>query len=328
MKVGQTSGSVAFIAPLKVMYLTMLLILFPTIAPGQNGTISPPNLTGTAYTAPTNPYVSKTMKNDNTGECTWYVWGRTLESVRIKLNTTGNAKSFLNVGYRVDDLPSASSIAVWSDVYIYDPSVKTNYRNTGHVAYVERVDGSTIYFTEANVGGPGYQGIRVQPLSQFNTRHLNVSYPGAPPNPGPNTLSPPKYVHLVSISEHVRAAPSLPVQTIVGVPPSSSVSRQPVILATSASSVTATSATLAATINPSGVNTRYLFVYGSNSSLSPSRNTNIYDIGAGTSPLAISANIAGLESDRIYYFQVIASGTIGMVKGSVTTFHTPAVAKR
>ncbi|MCI5137651.1 MAG: CHAP domain-containing protein, partial [Candidatus Electrothrix sp. AR1] len=117
------------------------------------------------------------------GQCTAFAWGRACEATGIQLQINGSpypsAKYWylygpiealgLTMGSTIQD----NSIAVWSG----DSS------NTfGHVAYVERVEGDTVYFNEANVEtyngstfGGGYDGYeKNRSISSFENRGTGI----------------------------------------------------------------------------------------------------------------------------------------------------------
>lgn len=77
------------------------------------------------------------------GQCTWYSFGRSLESMNKK-TPTSNAETWISnaiaMGYNTGTQPHANSIAV---------QVGTS---SGHVAYIESYDGITITVSEGNVG--------------------------------------------------------------------------------------------------------------------------------------------------------------------------------
>ncbi len=77
------------------------------------------------------------------GQCTWYSFGRSLESMN-KETPTSNAETWISnaiaMGYNTGTQPHANSIAV---------QVGTS---SGHVAYIESYDGTTITVSEGNVG--------------------------------------------------------------------------------------------------------------------------------------------------------------------------------
>lgn len=77
------------------------------------------------------------------GQCTWYSFGRALESTS-KVMPTGNAQTWLSsavgMGYSTGSYPTPNSVVVLAG------------RKFGHVAYVEAYDGEKITISEGNVG--------------------------------------------------------------------------------------------------------------------------------------------------------------------------------
>src|SRR5205814_212921 len=89
-----------------------------------------------------------------------------------------------------------------------------------------------------------------------------------------------------------------------------------------ASSVTQTSATLNATVNPNGSalsDCRFEYGtssgYGSSAPCSPTP-------GSGSSPVAVSANVDGLSPNTSYHFRIVASNRGGTGSGSDQTLTT------
>ncbi len=72
-----------------------------------------------------------------------------------------------------------------------------------------------------------------------------------------------------------------------------------------ASAVTATSATLSGTVNPNGTASTAFFEYGTSPNALTTA-TAVQSIAAGTSPVAVSANLAGLSTGVTYYFRLRA----------------------
>ena len=100
----------------------------------------------------------------------------------------------------------------------------------------------------------------------------------------------------------------------------------PTAATVAAASVTATGATLEASINPEGNAATYSFVYGTNPSLSsPTIATTAESAGSGTSALTRSAALSGLTPGTTYYFEVKATNSGGTTTGSILSFTTPAV---
>ena len=97
------------------------------------------------YETTANPYFE-----DFRGQCTWYVWGRAMEKCGVDLSCfrgTGNAETWFDTaqkyGFSVGTTPQANSIVVMKG---YGSKTK----GIGHVAFVEKVDGTTVYYTEGN----------------------------------------------------------------------------------------------------------------------------------------------------------------------------------
>jgi phosphodiesterase/alkaline phosphatase D-like protein len=90
------------------------------------------------------------------------------------------------------------------------------------------------------------------------------------------------------------------------------------------SAVTYSSATLAGSVNPKGADTHAWFQYSTSSSMTGSQSTPQQDIGSGTSAVSISGDISGLSASTTYYFQAVASNSVGTNYGSVLSFTTLA----
>jgi NHL repeat len=90
--------------------------------------------------------------------------------------------------------------------------------------------------------------------------------------------------------------------------------------------VSATGATLSATVDPQGTETAYRFEYGTDTSYGQSTPTASAGQGLGDTP--VTADVGGLEPATVYHFRVIANnGTGGDIVGADQTFVTaPAAA--
>ncbi len=155
--------------------------LITAVAIGNYGV----NLDSTSY-AKSNPFFQSGLK----GQCTWYAWGRAHEKFGINLPCRGHAKTWADVaagaGYNVNSTPTADSIAVWTG------------GTYGHVAYVERVEGSILYLSESNYYGnksckerysEGYLNLSTGLYTNtFGSIGLSTAY--RPTNPS--------YIHLVN----------------------------------------------------------------------------------------------------------------------------------
>ncbi len=94
----------------------------------------------------------------------------------------------------------------------------------------------------------------------------------------------------------------------------------PAVTAESATNVGDTTATLTATINPNGSATGYSFAYGPTSAYGFS--TNSHRIGAGSRPVTVRINIAGLTPGTPYHFHVAALNGAGTASGADKVFTT------
>jgi hypothetical protein len=97
----------------------------------------------------------------------------------------------------------------------------------------------------------------------------------------------------------------------------------PAAVTGAASSITTTTATLNATVNPNGSNvTACTFEYGTSISYGNSAPC-ASQPGSGENPVAVSASVTGLTSATTYHFRVSATNAGGTSNGSDQTFNTP-----
>jgi len=96
--------------------------------------------------------------------------------------------------------------------------------------------------------------------------------------------------------------------------------KAPTVSTGAASALTATSATLAATVNPNGADTHYWFLFGTSSTLSGATLTVSRDLGSGVSASTITAKISGLRAATKYYFKLVAQNSAGTVSGAINSF--------
>lgn len=88
----------------------------------------------------------------------------------------------------------------------------------------------------------------------------------------------------------------------------------------SADGISTGSATLNASVNPNGANTRVWFEFGTNfSNLTALEGA---DIGSGNSSVNLEDARSGLSPDTTYYFRIAALNSVGESKGSVLSFKT------
>jgi len=98
----------------------------------------------------------------------------------------------------------------------------------------------------------------------------------------------------------------------------------PVTSTVAASAITASSATVAGTVNPGGADTHVWFLYGVSGSLSGASQTASQDIGSAVAADAVSATLSGLNASATYYFQAVAQNSVGTTSGVINSFTTPA----
>lgn len=100
----------------------------------------------------------------------------------------------------------------------------------------------------------------------------------------------------------------------------------PAVNTNSANNVTRVSATLRADINAHSSQTTYWFEYGTNTGFG--QVTSFQSGGNTNSSTAVSASVAGLDPQTIYYFRINAQNVYGTVNGTMQTFTTqgPAAA--
>jgi hypothetical protein len=87
-----------------------------------------------------------------------------------------------------------------------------------------------------------------------------------------------------------------------------------------ASSVTATAATLAGTVNPNGAATSYHVDYGLTTGYDAA--TAEQSAGSGTAPVSVSVPVSGLDPATKYHYRIVATTAVGSAIGSDETFKT------
>jgi len=97
---------------------------------------------------------------------------------------------------------------------------------------------------------------------------------------------------------------------------------RPDVSGTSSSDVTASGATLKATVHPQGVSTTALFEYGLTTAYgSP---TAVVSVGSQDSAQPVTAPVGGLQPSTTYHFRVVATNDGGTTRGPDKTFTTLA----
>jgi hypothetical protein len=99
----------------------------------------------------------------------------------------------------------------------------------------------------------------------------------------------------------------------------------PSVVTTSASSVTSASATLAATINPNGLESQYWFEYSTSNSMANQTIVDGSNLGAATSAMPVSVNVTGLAPSTTYFYQAWASNSDGDGYGAIRSFTTDSL---
>jgi hypothetical protein len=94
----------------------------------------------------------------------------------------------------------------------------------------------------------------------------------------------------------------------------------PTVVTANALNIATQNATLAGTVNPNGLETKYFFEYGTTTNYGSYTTTG--SAGAGTGAVAEYAPITGLTPGTTYYFRIVASNAIGETFGGPVAFTT------
>ncbi len=118
-----------------------------------------PDTQSSAYNSSLNIFTKYGYK----GQCTWFTYGRVLEKLEINLPSEfyGNAVEWWSDNvrdkvYNYGSEPKANSIIVWGG----------GNRGYGHVAFVEKVEGNTVYFNEGNFSIRGAYDGKLKSISK------------------------------------------------------------------------------------------------------------------------------------------------------------------
>lgn len=95
---------------------------------------------------------------------------------------------------------------------------------------------------------------------------------------------------------------------------------RPSINSSSYAGVAETTATLSTTVTANGASTSVSFEYGTSASFGST--TTSQNIGSGSSPISVSANLTGLQANTTYFFRSVATNTQGTTYGDVLSFTT------
>ena len=92
----------------------------------------------------------------------------------------------------------------------------------------------------------------------------------------------------------------------------------PVATTGDATTLSATSESLAGTVNPNGTDTSYFFEWGTSAAFG--NKTPLTDAGAGAGATSVSTTITGLKPGNTYDFALVATSSLGTSTGTTTTF--------
>lgn len=120
-------------------------------------------------------------------------------------------------------------------------------------------------------------------------------------------------------SIEVRSGAAFATAAVVVSPPGPSVETLP------ASSISSTSAVLAAEVDPMGQATTVLFEYSTSPDLSQAFTTSISSVSASSPPEVVSTSVAGLPSGERIHFRAVATNASGTTAGEILHFDTPPV---
>src|SRR5215211_4294079 len=95
----------------------------------------------------------------------------------------------------------------------------------------------------------------------------------------------------------------------------------PEVVTGTATNLATTSATLNGTADPNGAATTCHFEYGQDQTYGTST-ANDTSPGSGSSPVAVTANIAGLTASALYHAKLVCSNSAGTTQGNDVTFQT------
>ncbi|NMM64700.1 SH3 domain-containing protein [Clostridium sp. P21] len=151
-----------------------------------------PNPQDSSYVSDSNIFTKYGYK----GQCTWFTYGRVLEKLSINLPSEfyGNAVDWWYANakdkvYSYGSEPKANSIIVWGG----------GNKGYGHVAFVEKVEGDTVYFNEGNFSVRGAYDGQLKTLSKeeiknrgnlFLKGYIYLSSPSTPSSPSSNSGQP------------------------------------------------------------------------------------------------------------------------------------------
>jgi hypothetical protein len=100
----------------------------------------------------------------------------------------------------------------------------------------------------------------------------------------------------------------------------------PVATVSSATSITSSRAVLNGTVTPNGTSAQAWFVYGTSNVLNGAAATAAQSVGSGSNSVPVSATLTGLTAGTTYYYQTVASNTVGTSRSAILSFTTTAAA--
>jgi uncharacterized protein (TIGR03437 family) len=98
---------------------------------------------------------------------------------------------------------------------------------------------------------------------------------------------------------------------------------QPAVTTSPEAGLTSYFAHLAGSVNPGGLDTQVWFLWSTYSNMTGSVSTLTQDIGSGTTVANFQEEISGLSGNTKYYYQAVASNSLGTGKGAIMSFTTP-----
>lgn len=107
---------------------------------------------------------------------------------------------------------------------------------------------------------------------------------------------------------------------------SSATAAAPAAITGTVSGITGSTATLAGTVNPSGLATTWQFELGKTTAYGTKAPATASSAGAGTANVPVSTGVTGLEPGTTYHYRLTAANADGTTVGADGTFSTPAAA--
>jgi hypothetical protein len=96
----------------------------------------------------------------------------------------------------------------------------------------------------------------------------------------------------------------------------------PVATTKAATEVSASEATLSASINPKGATTTYQFEYGTTNSYGSKVPATPKSMGSSSTSVEVSERLTGLEEGRLYHYRVVATNEVGVTYGEDKVLET------